>query len=103
MRALILLAMVLLLVGSASAAPWLVCDPQAGVTAYQVDGASWITAKVPAEPDGSLKLDVAPAPVGSTPLQVRACNNWGECSDQTPFALARPSAPSKPVGVRLSH
>jgi len=102
MRALALLAIALLFAPSAWAAPYLVCDPQAGVTAYQVDGASWVTGKVSAEPDGSLKLDVAPAPVGSTPLQVRACNSW-ECSSPSPFGLVRPSAPSMPAGLRLGH
>lgn len=102
MRALALSAIALLLATSAWAAPFLVCDPQAGVTAYQVDGASLVTAQVPAEADGSLKLDVAPAPVGSTPLQVRACNSW-ECSSPSPFALVRPSAPLMPAGLRLSH
>lgn len=101
MRALVLLAIMLCLAASpALAAPWLVCDPQAGVTSYQVTGASWVTTRVPAEPDGSLRLSVAPAPVGSTPLQVSACNQW-ECSPAAPFALARPLVPSRPVGVRL--
>lgn len=97
-----LIVLMLLFTTPAVAAPYLVCDPQAGVVDYQVDGASWVTARVPAEADGSIKLDVSPAPVGSTPLQVRACNQWA-CSEATPFDLARPSGLSTPAGVRLTH
>ena len=54
MRRLVLTAMALLLIASpAFAAPYLVCDPQAGVVDYQVDGAPWVSARVPAEADGS--------------------------------------------------
>ena len=82
-------------------APFLTCDPQVGVATYQVTGASWAPTSTIAQPDTTLKLDLAPAIVGTVTLQVKACNEWGECSTASPFVLTRPVAPLKPAGIRL--
>ena len=76
------------------ATPFLVSDPQSGVTSYQITG--WSETNVVAQSDGSLRMDVASASVGTTPLTVKACNVWG-CSTTVPFVLQKqlPSAPSQ--------
>ena len=88
------------------AAPFLVCDPQAGVTHYKLTGPAWVPATSTAQPDGSIRMDVSGASQGNNALTVRACKTdpiWGElCSDPaTPFAFARPGAPSVPGNLRL--
>jgi hypothetical protein len=96
---------VLAMAGVASAAPFLVCDPQAGVTSYQLTGPSWVPASVSAQTDGSIRMDVAGATVGSNALTVKACKTdsvWGvQCSTAVPFAFVRPSAPVVPSGIGL--
>jgi hypothetical protein len=88
------------------ASPFLVCDPQAGVTSYKLTGPAWIPSSVPAQPDGSIKMDVSGALVGSTSLTIAACKTdpiWGEqCSSTTPFTFTRPEAPTTPNGVKLA-
>jgi len=107
---LIVLAMacmgVLLYAPISFAAPFLVCDPQTGVTSYQLTGPVWVpTALVPAQADGSIKLDVATANVGANSLTVKACKTdpiWGVmCSDAVPFQFVRPSSPSLPTSLSL--
>ena len=104
-RFLIVLVMVVFLPMMAFAAPFLVCDPQAGVTLYKLTGPAWVPASVPAQPDGSIRMDVAGANVGSNSLTVAACNNdpiWGElCSPFVPFSFTRPSAAAPPANIRL--
>jgi hypothetical protein len=103
------LATVFVLVGSmAMASPFIVCDvPPAGenVTFYKVTGPAWVpTSNITAQTDGSIKWDVAAAPVGTSNLGFRACNMWGtieNCSTSSPFPLVRPSLPSAPSGTRL--
>jgi len=89
------------------AAPFMVCDPQAGVTHYNMTGPGWVPATVAAQPDGSIRMDVAAATVGSNALTVQACKTdplWGElCSTPpTPFSFVRPAAPSPPANANLS-
>jgi hypothetical protein len=106
MRIVLLVLAILAIAVSVQAAPFLVCDPNAGVQYYQITGASWITGNVPAQTDGSLKADVASAAVGTTNLTVKACKAdtaWGEvCSVSVPFALVRPAAPVVPTGLKLA-
>lgn len=107
MKKLILIVLGLFLIASTSfAAPWLVCDPQAGVTHYKLTGPTWVTGTIIAEADGSIGMDVSAATVGNNPLTVAACKNdplWGElCSDAIPFDFARPGNPSNPTGMKLS-
>ena len=79
----------------ALASPFLVSDPQTGVTRYQLTG--WGVTSVDAQADGSLRMDVAEAVQGTTyNLTIAACNVWG-CSTTVPFVLQKqlPSAPSQ--------
>ena len=96
--------LVVFLAATVYASPFLVCDPQAGVTSYQLTG--WTQATVPAQPDGSIKMDVTTAAVGTTSLTVKACKDdaaWGVlCSEAVPFSLVRPSGPSIPTGFGLT-
>jgi hypothetical protein len=88
------------------AAPFLVCDPQAGVTDYKLTGPAWVPISVTAQPDGSIKMDVASSTVGNNSLTVAACKNdaiWGElCSEYVPFDYTRPSGAALPGNLRLS-
>jgi len=107
MKKLLLAMVVLLFAAPAYGGPFLVCDPQEGVTSYLVTGPAWVpTEMVPAQPDGSLKMDVAAATVGVNSLNVSACNVdpiWGEvCSLHTPFSFTRPGLPSTPANLGLS-
>ena len=86
----------------AVANPFLICDPQEGVIAYEISGLpDWYVTRIPAENDGSIKLDLATLPIDNTTyeLQVRACNVWG-CSDPAPFSFTT-STPPVPTQFRL--
>lgn len=87
------------------ASPFIVCDPQTGVTHYKVTGAPWVSSPVPAQADGSIKMDISTAPVGTSNLSFVACRTqepWGEvCSTATPFSFTRPASPQIPVNFRL--
>lgn len=100
------LIMVLFFAISVEAAPFLVCDPQPGVTSYKVTGLPFVTASVPAQPDGSIKLDVAPVATGPSNITFAACiidPVWGEaCSAFVPFSFTRPASPALPMNTRLS-
>jgi len=74
------LVLVLLAALPAFAAPFLVCDPQDGVTRYdvEIDGA---IVNVPAEADGSLRYDCAKLSRGPVyTFRARGANVW-EVSD----------------------
>ena len=102
-----LMAMVLFIPALVFADPFLECDPQTGVTSYTITGPEWVPASVPAQPDGSIKMDVAAAANGSNPLTVSACNDdpiWGQvCSDSVPFDCIRPVPPSTPENIKLTQ
>lgn len=105
MRLIILMAIVFIAT-AASASPFLVCDPQAGVTHYEITGPTWVPTEHPAQADGSIRMDVSGANVGINSLTVRACNFdsvWGEqCSEAVPFDFTRPGRANTPSGVRLT-
>ncbi len=87
------------------ASPFLVCDPQIGVTYYKLTGPLWVTGIVQAQADGSINMDVSVAIIRNNPLTVAACKDdplWGEmCSNAVPFAFTRPASPVGPVGIGL--
>jgi hypothetical protein len=102
----------LVMVTAAMASPFLVCDPQAIVTSYQLTGPSWVPASVPAEADGSIHMDVSKAVVGvKNDLTVKACvtDVWMGvvCSTTAPFSFTRPAPGSItitiPANIRLSN
>jgi hypothetical protein len=89
------------------ASPFIVCDPQTGVTFYKVTGPAWVpTGNITAQTDGSIKMDIATATVGSNSLNFRACNMWGtieNCSTASPFTFTRPSVPQIPANFKLEQ
>ena len=101
----VILIAVLVGVSISYASPFLVCDPQTGVTDYKLTGPAWVPVSVPAQPDGSIRMDVSGATVGSNSLTVAACKQdatWGElCSSFVPFVFTRPSAAAPPANIRL--
>jgi len=103
----VVLIAVLVGVSISYASPFLVCDPQTDVTLYKLTGPAWVPASVPAQPDGSIRMDVSAALTGSNSLTVAACNNdpiWGElCSPFVPFSFTRPSVAAPPANIRLSQ
>ena len=98
-----LFAVVLVLIAtSVMASPYLVCDPQTGVTKYQITGS--ITATVPAQTDGSIRYDLAETASGTNVIQVKACvtDSFGEvCSAASPFEWSRAIQPNAPTGLKL--
>lgn len=103
---------IILLAAPASAAPFLVCDPQPG------QGVEWyVVTGLPAQVDGShvapdstgtygFKLDLAEMPPGTYTVKAKACQQtvtWGEvCSvDSLPLDFERPSPPLRPNTQRL--
>lgn len=94
-----LLSIALILIATTVfATPYLVCDPQSGVTSYQLTG--WSETNVVAQADGSLRMDVGSAVQGTTyNLTIAACNVWG-CSTTVPFVLQK-QLPVVPSQLRL--
>ena len=105
MKKFIAIMAILFCASVAQAAPFLVCDPQSGVTHYQLTGPAWVPAQVTAQADGSLRTDVSASAIGLNQLTVKACKIdeiWGEqCSSAIPFDFDRPSAASTPQRTRL--
>ena len=92
------MAFLLITVGAALSAPYLVCDPQEGVIGYTLTGLT--EQNIAAQVDGSLKYDLAPLANGTYTVSVAACNMWG-CGDSVPFVIVK-QVPARPAGVRLS-
>lgn len=102
----IVLIVMLLFPAYALCAPFMVCDPQTGITHYKLTGPTWVPATVTAQADGSIKMDVSASIVGSNSLTVRACRTdavWGElCSGSVPFSFSRPATPDSAANTKLS-
>lgn len=112
MRKIFLSVVIMVLFASVCmATPFLVCDPPlAGEpipTSYQLTGGAWVPASVPAQADGSIKLDLVNAPTGTNSMTVKACGapseEWEECSEPVPFSFTRPLAPHSPRTLKLSR
>jgi hypothetical protein len=99
MKKLLLVMAFMLLASTSFAAPFLVCDPQAGVVGYEITGLVGEPISFVAQADGSLKYDLAAIQNGTYTLTVAACNMWG-CSSTAPFVFTK-QLPSAPVGLRL--
>jgi hypothetical protein len=93
--------------GLLEASPFLVSDPNASAVGGYSDitGGVWVPNPTNVQANGSVKVDMAAAPVGTTVLQVRVCKDdpvWGpQCSPFVPFSLTRPGAPSAPANTGL--
>jgi hypothetical protein len=95
----ILVVLMVLFPAMVFASPFLVSNPQEGVTYYQVvEGA--VTSEVTAQENGSLRMDVAGTSIGIHSITVKACSMW-ECSETVPFVYTRPVPPVKPAGIGL--
>jgi hypothetical protein len=102
----IALMMVLSIVTGSWGAPYLVCDPQAGVTSYRITLDPFWTVPLPAQPDGSLKADLGGVVAGNHTIAVSACWTkdvaFGEvCSATSPFTFAKPAGPSGVLNIRI--
>jgi hypothetical protein len=102
MKSIIILLLVFCLFPTmAFGAPFLICDPQIGVAWYDVQNLGSLTnSSVPAQSDGSIKLDIAILPPGIYSTLVRACNQRG-CSDASNFTFTKSATPTKPTNVRI--
>ena len=81
-------------VSTVSAAPFLVCDPQAGAISYNLDIAGTITSDIPAQPDGSIHYDLAGMAVGPHVFKAQAVGQGGWPSDWSdPFDTVKPGNP----------
>lgn len=98
MKKAFLVLAILMFAAPAMAAPFLVCDPQAGVIGYTLTGLTEVT--VAAQTDGSLRYDLANVANGTYNIQVAACNEWG-CSANVPFVFTK-QVPAAPAGVRIT-
>ena len=105
-KLIVILAVILMFPVAGMCSPFLTCDPQATVTHYKITGDNFWTGNVNAQPDGSIRSDVATIPVGAHNIQIVACktsSTWPEaCSAPAPFTFTRPSAPSVPTNVMLA-
>jgi hypothetical protein len=106
MKRILYIIIFLLVATQAHSAPFVVCDAAPGVTHYTLTGPAWMPASVPAQPDGSLKVDIAQSTPGSTSMTAKACITdpiWGvACSDAAPFAYTRPAPPVTIKAIRLT-
>jgi len=85
------------------ATPFLICDPQAGITQYTVEvkqGAAVIeTATFASQADGSAKWDLAKYAVGSYSFRLKAADAKGWWSDfSVPFDATKGGIPG---GARI--
>ena len=82
------------------AAPFLVCDPQAGVISYNLDIDGAITTGISAQPDGSIYYDLAVMSVGAHIFKAQAIGEGGWPSDWSdPFDSVKPGSP---LNLRVS-
>jgi hypothetical protein len=102
----VLAIMALVFATTAQAGPFLVCDPQAGVTFYKLTGPAWMPTTSLANADGSIHADVGAAVLGANNITLAACKTdpvWGErCSAFVPFTFTVPGVPATPSGVKLA-
>jgi hypothetical protein len=98
-----IVAIFILLAVKAFAGPYLICDPNLNTEWYEVDQLDFVSGQtIPAETDGSVRLDLAPLAVdGSYDILIRACNIWGCSMPDVPFTFTKSPSPSEPVNPRL--
>lgn len=111
MKKVLMMVALLFISSTCFATPFLICDPPlAGEpipTTYKLTGGAWVPATVPAQADGTIKLDITNAPIGTNSMTVAACGVanevWEECSEPVPFSFTRPMAPVLPKTLKLSR
>jgi hypothetical protein len=95
MKKLIIAALVVMFAATAHATPYLVCDPQDGVTEYEIVDNGNPVFTVDAQADGSLRYDLADIAKGEHSYSVKACNMWG-CSEASGIVIIK-TVPVAPV------
>lgn len=88
-------------ISTAWAAPFIVCDPQAGVAYYILELNGVETPQFPAQPDGSMKYDLEPLLGGPFTLKAMAGNLWGWSDWSLPFMDTK-ALPQNPSGLHVS-
>lgn len=107
-KSIIITLLILTLPALGWAAPFVVCDPNPGVTTYKLTGPAWVPATVPAQADGSIKMDVAAATDSKNSITVAACvgptPDWPaeRCSDPAPFEFTPTPRPVITSNIRLT-
>src|SRR5512139_2943117 len=71
------------------ASPFLACDPQVGVTQYELEANGTTAGLFPAQPDGSVRIDLVAYTTGKYTFRLRALGNqaWSDWSD--PFTAEK--------------
>jgi len=70
------------------AGPFLVCEPQTGVDAYELEiNGAIVASDIPAEADGSIRYDLVGTVNGSYNLRLRCSNLWGMSEWSQPLAV----------------
>jgi len=109
-----LLTLLLILTAPAAwgAGPYLVCDPQEGVTDYKLVCLNLPEQQYPAQPDGSAKIDISGIESASTQCELFAGAAYTidgqpqeaiEWSASVPFVLGRPGALQSPTNIGLRN
>lgn len=94
MKTLILILIMLLFPVFCLAAPFLICDPQAGVVSYNLDVDERPVNNIPAQPDGSIYYDLASMLSGPHVFKAQAIGEGGWPSDWSdPFDTTKPETP----------
>jgi len=96
-----LLALALLFPALAFGNPFLVCDPQAGAEQYVLEINGTDGAIFTAQPDGSMKYDLAGLADGTYTVRAKAGNIWGWSEYSLPFEFTK-AVPGAPSGLRVS-
>ena len=100
MKKLLLILMLVLFPVFCFAAPFLVCDPQAGVISYNLDIDGAIISDISAQPDGSVHYDLAGMAIGAHIFKAQAIGQGGWPSDWSdPFDATKPA---NPLNLRVS-
>jgi len=98
MKKLLIMTAAILIAATAQASPWLVCDPQPGITGFiwSIDGGPWTETPYELYDDTCAKVrDLADIQTGQHNIQVKAFlvdEVWGRLqSDAAPFDFAKPA------------
>lgn len=81
----------------ALASPFLTCDPQAGVTSYEIElNGAVLATDVAAEADGSLRYDLDGIQAGALDFRARCKNaTWPDWSGwSVPLSVTKPGVPA---------
>ena len=102
MKKLLLIATICLFASTAWAAPFLVCDPNPGAQAIILEINGVEMPEFAAEPDGSLRYDLAGLVVGDFTVRAKAdFGVWGWSEYSVPLDSTKPSLQA-PMGLRVS-